>query len=239
MRKYFNWLDQRDFNNCNQFPADGQYLRGFWKYDSKNNYFFVESWGGAGWKNVQSRAESEGIISLKVENPDAITLYRVALAINAFHGISNESLTKVVRGWATFTHNLQSSLYSLERIPFEQGGWEAKRLMGYWKTVNNKKNFGILTCKDVSEHVESKGYQFNYGIYHNDQLLIDQTFRQADAERLCVCYNAAGNLTNTTLEADIPSRVVDLIRTMIEMGVNDGWLNEFIHDFFDDIMVVW
>jgi len=187
-----------------------------------NSRMLMWAGGSLGWHSRRDRMKDEDCIPIDAVPEQAEIQARLAAGWNLFLGMGDDLINDAFIDelwWAGF------HLGQLRRDGYGSG--EAARLFSL--TYSFKPHVPQIHALAVPDRVESEGKTFNWGLVYNDRapdgtllFLSAQTFREADARRLALCWNAAARMDGEPLRFGRYRQMIDLVANAgLAIALND------------------
>lgn len=188
-----------------------QMASSLWEHAHSADYSFLQvaGFGSAGWRNVRSRAQAEGVKSLPARDLEPDVARGLVAAINNLIGMDLADFT------AKDVRNIGETLDFIAGLDQDEfGSYEARLLAINRRTADLQQK--PIYAFDATEYVESKGHPFTQGICWDpvrpfETCLTDQTYEDSAASRLAAAWNATVSLDLVMLERQWLRDTMDLI----------------------------
>ena len=170
--------------------------------------------GDLGWNTGWQAQRAEGLVRIDRPGSPQQAQARLAGSWNTLRGVSDAA---VGTGLLQAVLDAASAVARLGRPEF--GESEAIHLHDLAGNTLTKRVSSIKAI-DISDRVESRGQEFTWGLVALDirgdipshhRFITEQTFVEADARRLALCWNACAAVPLDPLRDILHARVADLV----------------------------
>ncbi len=173
-------------------------------------------WAGGelGWNTGWEAQRAEGLVRIERPGSPQQSQARLAGSWNTLRGVGDAA---VGSGLLQAVLDAASTLARIGRPEF--GESEAVYLHDRASSTLTKRVSSIVAI-DVSDRVESRGREFHWGLVALDsrgnvpsdpRFVTEQTFVEADARRLALCWNACAAVRLDPLRDTLHASVADLV----------------------------